>query len=293
MGAHDVTPERRPPAVSTAKLDALAQAFSERLERIAAAVDGSLAYVVVDLTSGQRVAARADEPFPTASTIKIGILYELFRQGDDGMLVLDEPLPLPDRSRVGGAGVLPRLHSPVISLRDHAQLMIMLSDNTATNVLIDAVGRDRVNARMRALGATGYRLQRKMMDVDAAARGEENLASPNDLLVVLDALRTGRGLQPASRDAALAMLRAPGSTALRRGVATGVPVAGKSGDLDGVRAEIAWVDVPARPYLIAVMGTLLADEPDAEQAITEMSAAAYRYFSRLGRAGAEGRLLPH
>jgi len=284
--------QRRPPTVASAKLEAMAQALSERLERIASAVDGSLAYLVVDLTTGQRLAHRSDEPFPTASTIKIGILYELFRQADEGLLALDQPRALPEGSRVGGAGILQHLHSPLISLRDHAQLMIMLSDNTATNVLIDAVARDRVNARMHALGATGYRLQRKMMDTAAAARGEENLASPNDLLVVLDALRTGRGLEPGSRDAALAMLRTPANTALRRGVATGVPVAGKSGELDGVRAEIAWVEVPGRPYLLAVMGTLLADDAAAEQAITEMSTVAYRYFSRLGRAGAEGRLLP-
>lgn len=278
--------------MAAAKTSALAAGFEQALQRIAGAVDGSVAYLVVDLNTGQRFAQRADEPFPTASTIKIGILYELFAQVEEARLTLDDPRPVPQASRVGGAGILQRLQSPVISLRDHARLMIMLSDNTATNVLIDALGANRVNARMHALGAVGYQLRRRMMDTEAAARGDENLATAADLHVVLDALRTGRGLQPASRDAAVAMLREPARAALRLGVPAGVEVAGKSGDLDGVRAEVAWVDLQGRPYTITVMTSFLADEGAAEQALTDMSATAYRYFSRLARAGVEGRLLP-
>ena len=78
----------------------------------------NVGYLVVDVTSGQRFARRAEEPFPTASAIKIGILYELFVQVDAGHEKLDDPQPLPAASRAGGSGILYRLRSPVLSLRD-------------------------------------------------------------------------------------------------------------------------------------------------------------------------------
>ena len=273
------------------KVDELARAFSVRLDQIATKVDGSVAYLVVDLTSGQRFARRADEPFPTASAIKIGILYELFVQVDAGRAALDDPQPLPPVSRAGGSGILSRLHSPVLSLRDHALLMILLSDNTSTNVLIDRLGAEAITSRMQALGAAGYRLKRRMLDTEAAARGDENVASASDLLVVMEAIRTGRGLQPASQAEAIRMLREYGATSVRAGVPSGVPVATKPGALDGVQSEVSWIDLKGRPYLFCVMTSFLADPQHASASITDMSRIAYQYFSRLARAGVEGRLL--
>ena len=282
--------QRSAPELLTKPAELAAQ-FSRRLEATASAVDGSVAYLVVDLTSGERFARRADEPFPTASTIKIGILHELFARADAGALALDEPRPLPAASRAGGAGILQRLSSPMLSLRDHALLMILLSDNTATNVLIDTLGPDTITTRMQALGARGYRLRRRMMDGAAAARGEENVASASDLVTVMDAIRTGRGLTPSSQAEAIRILREFGPTAVRAGVPTGVPVAAKPGALDGVRSEIAWVDLEGRPYLLCVMTSFLADDGAGDRAITDISRATYQYFSRLARAGVEGRLL--
>lgn len=284
----DGLPSRPPDSPKHAEL---ARRFTTHLERLAEAVDGSVSYLIVDLTSGQRFARRAAEPFPTASAIKIGILYELFAQADAGRVALDDPRALPPESRVGGAGILQRLTSPMLSLRDHALLMILLSDNTATNVLIDTLGREAINARMQALGAPGYRLRRRMMDAAAAARGEENVASAEDLVTVMDALRTGRGLRPESRDAALRILREHGPTSVRAGIPAGVPVAAKPGALDGVRSEIALVDLKDRPYMICVMTSFLADDAAGDTVITELSRASHSYFSRMARAGIEGRLL--
>lgn len=279
------------PAAQISKADELGQRFAIDLERIAGDVDGSVSYLVVDLTTGARTARRADEPFPTASAIKIGILYELFAQADEGRVALDDPTPMPATSRVGGSGILQHLKSPVLSLRDHAMLMILLSDNSSTNVLIDTLGLAPINGRMRRLGATTYQLRRRMMDGEAARRGAENVASAADLVTVMDALRTGKGLGPESRAAALAILKEFGPTSIRAGVPPGVAVAAKPGGLDGVRTEIAWVDLKDRPYLLCVMTSFLADDAAGGKAITDISRAAYGYFSRLSRAGVEGRLL--
>lgn len=282
-----------PPAAQAAaseKEGELAQKFARVLEQLAESVDGVASYHVVDIASGETFSRKADERFPTASAIKIGILYELFKQADEGRVSLDVRQPLGGTPKAGGSGILQQLGDPALSPRDHAILMILLSDNTATNVLIDLVGMDAVNHRMTALGATTFSLQRRMMDAEAVERGAENLASPRDLVVVMDAIRRGEGLTAASRESALEILRRPGPTSIRAGVPPGVSVAAKPGAVTGVRAEVAFVDLKGRPYTIAVMTSFLADDAEGGRVITEMSRAAYRYFDRRARAGREGRL---
>jgi beta-lactamase class A len=281
---------RTRPVQAEGKDAELARGFVRDIERIADGVDGIVSYHVVDLVSGQVFGRKAQELFPTASAIKVGILHELFRQADEGRVDLDARIDLSTHQKVGGAGVLQHLGAPVLTARDHAVLMILLSDNTATNLLIDLVGMTAVNQRMQALGAPTFSLQRRMMDLAAAAAGAENLASAEDLSRVLDAIRQGEGLVPASRDAALAILRLAGQTPLRAGVPAEVAVAAKAGSLDGVRTEAAYVALAHRPYLLTVMMSYLDDDRAGEQAITAISRTAYRYFDRLGRAGREGRL---
>ena len=107
--------------------------------------------------------------------------------------------------------------------------MMMVSDNTATNVVIDAVGMDAVNARMRSLGAKALALRRRMMDTEAARRGDENVASPADLVRVLQALERGDGLSAEARAIALDVMTRPMTSPLRAGIPAGVRVASKPG----------------------------------------------------------------
>jgi beta-lactamase class A len=267
----------------------LKASLTRDVDRIAASVDGVVGYAITDLTTGDRVAARLEtEPFPTASTIKLSILYELFKQAGAGKLAIDTPMPL-DRAQVaGGSGVLQHLTTPSLSLRDHAALMIILSDNTSTNVVINAVGMEKVNERAASLGMTDIRLRRLMMDAAAVKRGEENVASPASLARSAEVLWKGVGLDQAGKDAALGILRLVGGQ-IRGAVPSAVTVYSKTGSLDGVRAEAAVVDVPGRPFSIAVMTTYLKQEAEGNRAIHEMAAAAYAYFDRLAKGGAYGR----
>jgi len=259
------------------------------LDRIAADVDGVVGYVVTDLTTGDQVAAHLErEPFPTASAIKLSILYELMKQAEAGKIALDTPSPVNRADLVGGSGVLQHLGTPSLSLRDHATLMIAVSDNSSTNIVIQAVGMENVNARMAALGLPDIRLRRLMMDAAAVKRGDENVASPASLAKMAERLWRGEGLRPESRDAALAMLKLV-SGYIRRAIPSAVPVFSKTGTLDGVRTEAAVVAVDGRPFSIAVMTTYLVDEPQGERAIGAMAEAAYAYFDRLAKGGAYGR----
>jgi beta-lactamase class A len=269
----------------------LRTSFERRLAAIAEGLDGVMGFSIVDLTSGDRFGRLADEPFPTASSIKIAILYELFKQAEEGRVTLDEPRPVPQAARAAGSGILQELRAPSMPLTDYATLMVVLSDNTATNLLIDALGMDRVNARMRALGLDHVWLQRRMIDTGAARRGLENLAWPNDLAALLDAVHRGRGLSPASRDAIMAILSKPKTTALTRGVPPGVAVASKPGSLEGVQADAGIVLVEGRPYVIVVMCSWLKTGRDGERAIEDVSRATYEYFSRLAQGGKYGRRL--
>ena len=272
--------------------DELRTQLAGRLDSIVRSVDGVVGYAIVDLTSGEQVAARLErEPFPTASAIKVPILYELLKRADEGTIQLDAVKPLDRAQVVGGSGVLQHLTNPSLSLHDYAVLMMIVSDNTATNVVIDAVGMGNVTARMRALGLDDVLLRRKMMDDAAVRRGDENVASPASLLKATALLWKGEGLTPARRDAGRAIMRRV-SGAIRSAIPNRVPVFSKTGSLSGVRAETAIIDLPAAPFGLAVMTTYLNDDAAGSRAIGEIAAAVLSYFERVASGGKYGRRTP-
>lgn len=278
-------PELRATAQTSSQIasDFRAQ-LDHRLREIASAVDGVVGYEVVDLTSGDRFAHLEREVFPTASTIKLALVYELFKQVEEGKISLDESIRLNRSSAVGGSGVLFHLGTPTLSIRDYATLMVIVSDNTATNVLIDRLGMGNVAARLTTLGLTATKLRRHMMDAEAARRGDENVSSPEELVKLLEAIQ--------SQAPAVALLEKPKESRLRRGLPAGVAVADKPGELEGVRVDAGIVFVPNRPYIVAIMTTYLKDEALGERAIAEMSRAVYEHFNRLGSGGNLGRKIP-
>jgi beta-lactamase class A len=265
-----------PPAELRAK-------FEKRVQEISSRVDGVVGYSIVDLTSSERTGHLDGATFPTASAIKLAIVYELFKQAEEKRIDLDEKITLDRRQAVGGTGVLVEMGTPTLSIRDYAVLMVTLSDNTATNVLIDRLGMDRIAARMQGLGLNGTKLRRHMMDTAAARRGDENVSTPDELARLL------RSMNETMPDA-IALLKKPKENRLRKGLPEGVASADKSGELEGVRVDAGVVYAKNRPYVLCVMTTFLKDEAEGERAIEEISRVAYEYFSRLGAGGVLGRL---
>jgi len=273
------------PAELLAKLRAQVHAADARL-------DGVLGVYAEDLASGVTIELRADELFPTASSIKPAVLYELYRQAQEGRLDVQE-ITRPAFPRVAGGGVLEKLGDRVsLTLRDLAVLMMAYSDNEATNLLIRRVGKDAVNRRLDALALGKTRLRREMMDLDAARRGDENVSTPRELARLAAFVARGEGL---SSDRAKDLLAVASGVAegspFRRGLPEGVRAISKPGSLEGVRCEMAWVDVPGRPYLAAIMTAYLKRESDGEAAIQELSAAIYSTFDRLARSSEYGRII--
>ena len=127
------------------------------LDSLAAAHHGVVGYAVRDLDGGARLSLRGDETFPTASLIKVAVLVTLYDLAEHGQISLDDPVTLLSIDKVGGSGVLYNLHSGLtLSVRDAAQLMIELSDNTATNLLIEKITLGRVAAKMDSLGLRAH-----------------------------------------------------------------------------------------------------------------------------------------
>lgn len=278
-------------AADSPKRRELRASTQRTLDRIAGDLDGVMGFVMLDITTGERFERLPRESFPLASTIKIAILYELFKQAEEGRQQLDAVRPLEKRHVVGGSGVLNHLSAPAMSLRDYAVLMIVLSDNSATNLLIDTVGMENVRTRMAAAGLPGLQLRRRMIDLDAARRGDENVGSPDDLARLLLMIHNGEGLQPSSREGILQILRTPKASALRDGVPSSVPVANKTGSLDGVAADAGIVYLADNPYIFVATTTYLKDTQAGEAAIREASRTAFAYFDRLARSSEFGRVI--
>jgi len=281
--------------VSAADLKAKPQVLLDKLradiEGVDRGLEGVLGVVVRDLTSGATLELRGREVFPSASTIKLAVLYELYRQAEDGRVDLSAVVQ-PTSPRVA-EGVLERLSDRVsLTVRDLAVLMMGWSDNEATNELVRRLGRERINARLPSLGLSETHLRRQMMDLDAARRGEENVTTPVELARLVEILYRGEGLRPESiRDLLALSLKPEAGAWLRQGLPDGVRAIAKSGSLEGARCEAAYVDLPGRPYSIAIMTAYLRRDADGEDAIRQISAAVHSTFDRLARSSEHGRVI--
>jgi beta-lactamase class A len=279
------------PAHAGPKEDALWARLRARLQRLEQSVDGVVGLSVKDLKTGATIEVLPDEPFPQASVIKLAVLYELYRQADEGKVDLAE-VTRPPASRVLGGGVLQHL-GPAVSLtwRDIAVLMMGWSDNAATNLLVDRVGLEAVNRRLDSLGLPRTRLRRRMMDLEAARRGEENVSTPAEMRRLVEAIYTGAGLSPErARDIRLVAATIK-NTDFRQPLPETVTVLDKDGELEAVRAAAAVVDLPGRPYSVAIMTTYLRRDEDGEALIREVSAALFETFDRLARSSDLGRII--
>lgn len=266
--------------------------FQERLAQIADSYEGVAGLQVLDLTSGDRFAVRDDWVFPQASAIKVMLLLELFRRAEEEPDLLERRVEMTDAVRTGGSGVLHLLTDggSALSLEDHAIYMIVYSDNTATNVLIDALGMDATNALAAQLGAPDTKLQRKMIRPEESARGNENLSTPRDAVRVMERIHRcdlPMGAQACAR--VREILEIPKDGPVRTPVPSDVPVAFKPGGITGVATVWALVDLPDRPYALSVMSNYGGNGGAVIEAV---SAAAWDYFSRLSGVTDHGTRVP-
>ncbi len=256
-------------------------------------LDGVMGVAIVDLTDGHKYLLHANDIFPQASSIKICVLAELYRQAQQGKLKLTDLYTVNAADLVQDSDIMGGLTPGVtkITLRDLATMMVAVSDNSATNVLIDRVGMDNVNAFLNAQGLRDTRLRRKMMDLKAATEGRENVSTPNEMLNLLQALYRGEILNKEMTTDFFKVLSTHKDSWIPRNLPDDLKIADKPGALEGVRNDSGVIFVDRRPYVLCVMTTYLHRERDGEEAISNVSLAAWRMFDRLARASEYGRVI--
>ena len=226
---------------------------------------------------------REDELFPSASVIKVPLVMTLYADAARGLVDLDERVPVGDR--VDGSGVLRHMRDiDRLSLRDLAMLAIIVSDNTATNRLIERIGVDRVGERLREWGCPKSRLSRKMYDFEAARRGNENVMTARETVSLLVRLERGECEDRPTSDAVLAVLeQCQDRTMLLRYLPYGTKVPHKTGTLDESRNDAAIVP-GERAVIVAAFTRKLRDTGAAISWLGMLGWCSYRAAGNPGDA---------
>lgn len=162
------------------------------VERLAHACGGTVSVCVRNVRNAFDLSFDEEARVRSASTIKVWILLEALRQARDGELCLDEKYTMSRERYCDGSGVLRHLSEGlVLTLKDLLTLMIIVSDNSATNMLIDIVGKDNVNSTLRGFGCSGTSLGRKMYDWEGIAQGKDNFVVAREVADLLARIARG------------------------------------------------------------------------------------------------------
>jgi beta-lactamase class A len=279
--------------------DLLWQKLEATVQEANRGLDGTMGVAILDLTDGRTFLLNANQVFAQASSIKVAVLAELYRQeqqsedGISGKAKLSDLYTVDAHDLVADSAIMGGLTPGVtrVTNRDLATFMVAVSDNSATNVLIDRVGMQNVNAMLDSLGLHQTRLQRKMMDVKAAQEGRENISTPSEMMGLLTAVYQKRVFGKALTDDFFKVLGTPKASDIPRYIPEDVVCANKPGELAGVRNDVGIVFVPNRPFVIVGMTAYLKRELDGDDAIARIAGAAYEYFDRVSRSSGYGRII--
>ena len=282
-------------------------ALDQRITDLLARFRGTMGVAARDLATGEEIAVNADARFPTASTIKVAVMAEAYHQAASGALPLETTIALRDEDKVGGAGVLNGLHAGLaLTVRDLIHLMIVLSDNTATNLLVGRLGTARVNERMASLGLANTKLFRPTFrdgraDVHPELEREFGLGmtTPRDMARLMALIADGKVVSEDASAAMLATLRRqqdramiprllPQVDGLQIGNKTGTDAEkhpGAGGVHRHVRGDVAIVTAPGLRYTIAIFARQVEDtrpgvENEAVVTAARISQMVYEHFSR-------------
>ena len=228
-------------------------ALHRNLDAIAKTHHGVLGYAVLNLDTGERLSLRGDETFPTASLIKVPILVTLYDLAEKKELSLDDPLTVLKIDQVPGSGVLQFMHSGMtLSVHDAAMLMTILSDNTATNLILDKVAIRRVWQKMEALGLPHTKVHSKTylritsVAMDSSVKYGLGVSTPNEMAHLFELLAQGKAVSPAADSSMLEILRNNADVESMQRTVEGVSAPHKTGATDSVRTECALFKLQSR-----------------------------------------------
>lgn len=233
-------------------------------KRVAAEVaqfKGKVSVFARNLDTGATFSFQGDEPLQTASTIKVAVMIEAFARVAEGKAKWTDELVLTKEKKVGGSGILFEFSDGLrLTLRDATTLMMVLSDNTATNLVIDTFGADAVNARMEALGFKQTRLMRRVFGGGESAEGKKaeskgfglGRTSAREMVTLIEKLERGEIISAAvSKEMIDLMKREQGTNGIWRHQWR-APKATKSGALDALRSNVGIIYHPRGRIALAI-----------------------------------------
>jgi len=240
FSANNTSSQTQKPNEPNAKLD-------EQVKNLVTPFKGKVSLYAKNLDTGETYALNGDERVRTASTIKIAVMIEAFARVSEGKAKWTDEVTLTKEKKVSGSGILFELSDNLhLTLRDAVNLMMMLSDNTATNLVLDVLTTDAVNARMELLGFKQIKINRKVGSGgdSAAGRDPENkkyglgVATPHEMVQVMEKLERGEIISPAvSKEMIELMKKEQARYAIGRSLSD-VPMASKYGALDRLRSAV-------------------------------------------------------
>ena len=257
--------------------------LEQDLASLAAKLEGVLGLGACNLVTGEEIYWNPERIFPQGSTIKILILIELFRQAEAGEIDLKASYLVRDVDKVGGAGILKELgHESVrLTVRDLAVLMMVLSDNTASNLLIDLVGLERINQTVQDLGFQHTRLTRRFQDYYALHTGLDNTSTPREMVRLLSRLYHHELVDPTTTSGILDLMQRPKPGEIRQLLPEELVIAHKPGGLNGGVSDAGIVYQPDSPYVIALMTNFLHDTDQGREVLAQASWLVWRYFEMI------------
>jgi beta-lactamase class A len=243
-GCAHATPAQSSTSTRSTPVRADTSALRHKLDSIAGAHHGIVGYSVIDVENGVRISRRGDEKFPTASLIKVPILVTVYDLVAKGQLSLDDPITVLKIDQVPGSGVIQYFHNgTILTVRDAAWLMTTISDNTATNLLLDRIVIRRVWNKMDSLGLHDTRVHSKSflhvssIAMDSSVKYGLGVTTPNEMARLFELLARGKAVNPSADSAMLEILENNENNDKLQRFVYGVRAAHKSGETDQVRTE--------------------------------------------------------
>lgn len=236
---------------------------------------GTLGVYYKNLSSGAVLSYNGDKRIISASVIKLPILAEAFRQLEKGRISVNDTIILREEDKMPSCGALSHMHSGLeVTIGDLCRLMIVLSDNTATNMLIKRLGFDSINGYMQELGLKNTVLGRLLFDMEADKRGARNVVSAEDIGKLLELLWQGKLVSPdASRQMLDILKRQQLNHKLPAKLGREIEIAHKTGEDSGITHDVGIIYTPS-PLILCVLSQE-TDTVETNDFIRELAYKAY------------------